>query len=90
MPSRTPDEGPEAGERRFWRIIHNPKSSTKPLTIELRSLFEGATIPTDGSKGFSTLIGQGASPAQPGAVKTEKERILMVAARVDEFVGCAA
>lgn len=81
--------GPDAGAGRFWRVVHNPKSATKPLLIELRSLHEGARIPADGSKGFSALIGQGTSIAQDGAITTEKERILLVAGRAMEFVGCS-
>lgn len=83
MPSSAPDL-PDAGARRWWNIEHNPKSATKPLKIELRESLEGVKRPT---KGLSRLIGQGTSAAQPTAVREEAERILVVAARVDEFVG---
>lgn len=82
---------PEPGERRFWLIEHNPKSTTKPLRISLCHLLEGASLPREGQgKGMSTYVGHGSAAAQPTEVRTEAERILRVAARAHEFVGVHA
>lgn len=79
--SKTPDL-PDPGERRVWVVTHNPKSSTKPLHIELKQLHEGSK-----NAHFSDLVGQGNAAAQDEAVRTECDRILMVAGRAAEFVG---
>jgi hypothetical protein len=85
-------EVPTGDPSLFWFIDHNPKSSTKPLRIELRRLFEGARVPTTKEQGWgmSSLVGFGNAAAQPGEIADEKSRILRVAARASEFTGASA
>lgn len=85
-------EVPTGDPALFWFTDHNPKSSTKPLRIELRRLFEGASIPAtkEQGRGMSSLVGFGNSAAQPGEVAAEKQRVLRVAARAAEFTGASA
>lgn len=84
-------EVPTGDPTLFWRTVHNPTSSTKPLRIELCRLKEGAQLPRPEQKqGLWTLVGFGNAAAQPGEIADEKARILRVASRAAEFVGVSA
>lgn len=78
---------PDPGEGRFWYVVHNPASETKPVRLELR---ESTITPQPGKPvriGFSRLLGKRSTIADEKQLAEAALDLLAIVGRVDEFVG---
>lgn len=79
--TNTPKDLPDAGEGRFWRITHNPKSRTNPITIQLMEQM------TPGRAALSRVIGFDYTTASWKALSEAAEAVLARVGDYDKVVG---
>lgn len=72
---------PAAGSGRWWKITHNPKSRTNPITIQLMEMY------TPGRKGLSRAIGFEYTTASWKALAEAAEMVLARAGDYEKVVG---
>lgn len=72
---------PKAGTDRWWKITHNPKSRTNPITIQLMEQM------TPGRKALSRVIGFEYTTASWKALSEAAETVLARVGDYDKVVG---
>lgn len=74
---------PNVGSERFFKVKHNPKNRTKPVTVELHE----STISGRRVDGFSRLLGSENTIATKADVLHVAKIIEARVGRIDEVVG---
>lgn len=77
----TDSDLPDAGPDRFWRVDHNPKSRTNPITIRLMECM------TPGRAALSRTIGFEYTVASAKALREAAETVLARVGDYDKVVG---
>lgn len=72
---------PTAGEGRWWKISHNPKSRTNPITIQLMECM------TPGREALSRIIGFEYTTASWKALSEAADLVLARVGDYDKVVG---
>lgn len=72
---------PDAGEGRWWRIVPNPKSQSKPLALQLMESY------TPGRKAMSKVLNAEPTIAKQIALTDAAEQILIRIADYKRFLG---
>ena len=77
-----PDKLPDVGERRFWRVEHQPKSRATPVKVTLLQRMPGTNL-----NSMATILSYENCIATPESIYEAAEKVAIRALHVDELVG---
>lgn len=82
QPYLTREDFPHVGDKRYFEVKHNPKSVTKPVTIELREYSTEKHVAS-----LSRLLGLEYAIAEKADIIEAAKRLDARVGRIDDVVG---